>query len=203
LRSSRASCKVAPGLLAAAVIVVAATSSLADDCPGSATPAGAFILERGESSKISVLHLADGIVRMIYRYRGSTVLETTEFQGLFPIERIDRGRRKTFRAKTDLKTLLPLRVGKKIMAKFDTEESGKASTATFELLPKKTDILYIGSCKYAVFQVERSEGRAERAPQFINNDYYAADLKIIVAKEYREQSGATTWVKYDKIYPER
>jgi hypothetical protein len=192
-----------PGLLAAAIIFAAAASAHADDCPGGATSARAFILERGDSSKISVLHLADGIVRMIYRFRGSTVLETTEFQGLFPIERIDRGRRRTFRAKTDLKTLLPLRVGKKIVAKFDTEESGQASTATFELLPKKTDALYIGSCKYPVFQIEKSEGRAERAPQFINNDYYAADLKIIIAKEYKEQSGATTWVKYDKIYPER
>jgi hypothetical protein len=172
----------------------------ADDCPGAVAPSSSFVVERGDGTKVSVFHLADGIVRTIYQVRGATVLETTELQGLFPVERIDRGRRETYQAKTDLKKLLPLRVGQKITANFDVEASGQAYAATFALVVKKTDTLYIAACKYAVFQIEKNVGRGERAPVFINNDYYAANLKLIVAKEYKERDGTSTWIKYDKIY---
>ena len=90
--------------------------------------------------------------------------------------------------------------GQNIVATFDGEASGQSYPVTLALIVKKTDTLYIGACKYAVFQIEKSEGRGERAPVFINNDYYAANLKQIIAKEYKERGGTTTWVKYDKIY---
>jgi len=172
----------------------------ADDCPGANALSSSFVVERGDRSKVSISHLADGIVRTIYRVGSYTALETSEFQGLFPLERIDRGRRTTFQPKVDLKTFFPLRVGRNITATFDAEEAGKTFLVTLALVVRKTDTLYIGNCKYAVFQIEKSEGRGGQTPIFINNDYYAENLKLIIAKEYKERGGATTWVKYDKIY---
>jgi hypothetical protein len=158
-------------------------------------------VERDTGGKVAVFHLPDGIVRMIYRdRRGVTAAETTEFQGLFPLERIDNGRRKTFQPKTNLKIFFPLHVGQKITAMFDTEESGQASTVTLALMVKKTDTLYIGICKYNVFQIEKSEGRDGRSPVFLNTDYYSPNLKLVIAKEYKERFGGTSWIKYDKIY---
>ena len=171
----------------------------ADDCPSASTLDSSFIVERN-GAKVSVFHLADGIVRTIYRVRGVTELETTEFQGLFPLERIDRVRRKTFQPKADLKTLFPLRVGQKITATFDTEESRQASTVTFTLVVKKTDTLYIWACKYTVFQIEKSEGRGGHDLVFIDTEYYAENLRMVIAKEYKERGGASSWIKYDKIY---
>ena len=193
-------CGIALGIVAGMVATDILSPARADDCPGATALRSSFIAERGDGSKVSVSHLADGIVRTIYRVRDYTALETTEFQGLFPLERIDRGRRTTFQPKVDLKTLFPLRVGRNITATFDAEESGKAFTVTFALVVRKTDTLSIGTCKYAVFQIEKSEGRGGQAPIFINTDYYAANLKMIIAKEYKERGGASTWVKYDKVY---
>jgi len=31
-------------------------------------------------------------------------------------------------------------------------------------------------------------------------EYYAANLKMVIAKEYKERGGASSWIKYDKIY---
>jgi hypothetical protein len=201
MRPASGSCNIALSILVALVAIgIAPSAAHSNDCPDAIALNSSFIVERGDSAKISVIHLADGIVRTIYQARGATVLETTEFQGLFPVERIDRGRRETFRPKIDLKKLFPLRVGQNIVATFDGEASGQSYPVTLALIVKKTDTLYIGACKYAVFQIEKSEGRGERAPVFINNDYYAANLKQIIAKEYKERGGTTTWVKYDKIY---
>jgi len=201
MRSASDYCTIVLGIVAGVVAIGPALSEArADDCPGASALNSSFIVERGDGAKVSVFHLADGIVRTIYRVRGATALETTEFQGLLPLERIDRGRRETFQAKTDLKKLFPLRVGQKITATFDAEVSGQAYTVTFALAVKKADTLYTGVCKYAVFQIEKSGGRGGQAPVFINTDYYAASLKMIIAKEYKERGGTSTWVKYDKIY---
>ncbi len=200
MRSASAYRNIALAIVAALAVTGTFSPARADDCPGASALDSSFIVER-DGRKVSVFHLADGIVRTIYRVRGVTALETTEFQGLFPLERIDdRGRRKTFQPKADLKTLFPLRVGQKITATFDTEESGRASTVTFALIVKKTDTVYIGACKYAVFQIEKSEGRGGKVPALIYIEYYAANLKMVIAKEYKERGGASSWIKYDKIY---
>src|SRR5438093_9115301 len=122
MRPASVSCSIVLGILVATVAIGGGLSTgHADDCPGAIAPNGSFVVERGDGSKVSVSHLADGIVKTIYQVRGATVLETTEFQGLFPLERIDQGRRQTFKPKDDLKKLLPLRVGQNIVATFDAE----------------------------------------------------------------------------------
>jgi len=64
----------------------------------------------------------------------------------------------------------------------------------------RTDSLFIESCKYSVFVIERSIGLGGGAPVFAETDYYAPDLKLIVAKEYRNPDGSAFMAKFDKIY---
>ena len=37
-------------------------------------------------------------------------------------------------------------------------------------------------------------------PRFVDTDYYSPELKLILAREYRENNGGTHTVKYDRIY---
>jgi hypothetical protein len=66
---------------------------------------------------------------------------------------------------------------------------------------KGSDVLYIGPCKYSVLKIERSESRGIDPPRFVDTDYYSQELKLILAKEYREKNGGTRMIKYDRIYP--
>lgn len=172
----------------------------AQDCPDAKAAARPFIVQRSDDWRLAVIHVDDSIVRTMLRSRGSTILETTDFQGLFELERIDRGRRKTLRPKTELKAFFPLKVGKKIVVAFENEESGKKFDTTFELVVQKADTLYIGACKYPVFQIQKSGALGKERPRFLHTEYYSPDLKLIIAKEYKNSNGTTTWIKYDRIY---
>jgi hypothetical protein len=171
-----------------------------ENCPDAKSARRPFIVDRGQEWRLAVVHVDDTTVSTILRSRGTTILETVEFQGLFQLDRIDRGKRKVFRPKGDLKSFFPIKVGKKIVAEFDAEESGKTSSTKIELIVRKADTLHIGACKYAVFQIQRSESHAGGALQFFNYDYYSPDLKIVVAKEYKNAGRANTWIKYERIY---
>ena len=70
-----------------------------------------------------------------------------------------------------------------------------------EFVVKGTDVLYIGPCKYNVLKIERSESRSAEPPRFVDTDYYSPQLKLILAKEYRESNGGTHAIKYDRIHP--
>ena len=52
-----------------------------------------------------------------------------------------------------------------------------------------------------VFVMDKSVGRGDNAPVFFSTDYYSPDLKLIVAKQYKEPNGTPLLNKYDKIYP--
>jgi hypothetical protein len=174
----------------------------ADDCPTKESVSKGFIVERGERSKTEVFHSGDD-VRTVYRVDGRTLLEVTLFQGLFELERLDRGKRTVYRPKTDLSKVFPPAPGKKITAIFEeTEGERKGSLRTFVLeVRKEPDTLYLGSCKYKVLRIDRSRLNDKSQPIFVETDYYAPDLKLIVGKEYRESDGRTTLNKFDKIYP--
>ena len=148
-----------------------------------------------------MFHADEGIVTTILRSGDTKLLETTELQGLVQLDRIEQGRRKTYRPKTDLKPFSPVKVGKKLVAEFEVEESGKKFTSKIEYDVQKADTLYIGGCKYDVFQIQKSDVLHDRAPRFLNSDYYSPILKIVIAKEYRNSNGTTTWIKYDRITP--
>jgi hypothetical protein len=52
-----------------------------------------------------------------------------------------------------------------------------------------------------VLKVERSESRSADPPRFIDTDYYSPELRLVLAKEYRESNGGTHTIQYDRIYP--
>ena len=142
------------------------------------------------------------IVRTILRVGDSVVLETTQSEGLFELDRIDRGRRSVFKPKTNLAKLFPLKTGQRLTADFDIGgASAPATNRRILLHVLAADELYVGKCKYRVFKIEHSETRGEAPPAFFEYDYYAPDLKLVIAKEFKERDGRTTLNKYDTISP--
>jgi hypothetical protein len=179
-----------------AIMFSLALPAAAQDCP-SATGKGSFVVERGPDSKTEVFAGDGAIVRLILRYRGQTLLETTVHEGLFELERLDRGRRSTLKPKADLAKLFPMKK-QRLAVEFDVQQGdGKPAKSLVTLTVIGTDSLHIGACKYDILKIQRKETGARR---FDNVDYYAPALKLVVAKEYPERDGRTTLIKFDKIY---
>src|SRR5215510_2009935 len=97
------------GAQAAACAIALLLSSIAsaDDCPSITTTKGSFVVERGPDSKTEVFADQGPIVRSVLRYRGQTLLETTLFEGIFELDRLDRGRRYVLKPKADLAKFFP------------------------------------------------------------------------------------------------
>ena len=187
-------------LVAAMLCAFTATCAGAQDCPTAQSGKAGFVVERGEQQKSEIFHAEGGIVRTVMRYNGTTLLETTQYQGLFQLDRLDNGRRMKYEPETDLKSLFPLKPGRTVTAKFTSESDGQRGTLFVEMAVKGTDVLYIGPCKYDVLKIDRGESRNADPPRFVDTDYYSPVLKLILAKEYRESSGGTHAIKYDRIY---
>jgi hypothetical protein len=176
----------------------------AQDCPTAKNGATGFIVQRGEDQKSEIFHDDGGIVRTVMRYGGKTLLETTQFQGIFQLDRVEEGRHAVIKPQTDLAPLFPLKIGRDVTAKFEFVDSADRSiTGTVNLAVKKADPVTIGRCKYSVVKVERSESRGDGPMRYYYNDYYSPELKLILMKEYRNADGTTRFVKYDRIYPIR
>lgn len=192
--------KQACALLAAATLVPAGTrTATAEDCPTAKSAANGYIVERETRSKTEVLFGEGAVVRTIMRHDDKVLLETTQFQGLFDLERLDRGRRVVFKPKSDLAALFPLKVGKAATVEFDVEGAGRPPTSAVRISVKDTDTLYIGRCKYRVLKIERSESRGGGPFGVQPNDFYSPELKLVIAKEYLDGK----MIKFDRIYPGR
>jgi hypothetical protein len=176
-----------------------AAPAAAQTCPDAASVREGYAVERGEAQRTEVFH--DGpIVRTMMRFKGQALLETTQFQGLFELDRLDRGRRATFRPTTDLGKLFPVKSGQRITAEFEFQDAGGTShVRKVQLVVGGAEDLYVGPCKYRVLKIERSETRSAEPPRFLNWDYYSPELKLILAKEFRERDGRTSFNKFDKV----
>jgi hypothetical protein len=88
-----------------------------------------------------------------------------------------------------------------ISVELDVAEDGAAepSVATVDLRMIGAGRIAIGACEYDVLKFERIETRSNRKTDPIV-EYYAPELKFIVAKEYAERDGRTTLIKFDRIY---
>ena len=192
--------KILFGLIVATQTIGVRTGH-AQTCPDAESGKTGFVVERGERSRTEVFH--DGaIIRTVLRYGGNAMLETTQYEGLFDLDRLDRGKRSTFKPKSDLAKLFPLKPERHAIATFDIDADGTAAkTRTVELLVTGQAEIYVGACKYKILKIERSQSQAGAPPSFMNVDYYAPDLKLIIAKEYKDSGGRTTLIKFDKIYP--
>ena len=188
-------------IAAAVLTVLLPTSAMAaDDCPSAKSGKTGFVVERSGSSVTEIFHVDETIVRTVMRSGGTMLLETTQFQGLLPLERLDRGRRQTFRPKGELTRIFPLKTGQTSTAEFEFQEGDRTTAATVTLSVKEKDALFIGPCRYEVFKLERTEARGEIQPR-LEIDYYAPDLKLVIAKEYKERNGRINLIKFDRIYP--
>jgi hypothetical protein len=197
-----------PAAFAATVAIIilfftARAQAAEQDCPAGPSVAAGFVVERGERSKTEVFHVDDTNVRTVFRYSGNALLETTQYQGLFELERVDRGQRAVSRPTSDLSKVFPPNVGQKISAIFDVTEGERRSTRTIILAVKKLDTLHIGPCQYRVLQIDRSIGRDGGKPVFVETDYYSPVLKLNIAKEFKERDGRKSLNKFDRIYPIR
>ena len=188
-------------MLLAAGLAVPTVAFAADDCPTAKTGKDGIVVERSGSSTTEVFHVDDQLVRTVMRSGGRMLLETTQFQGLLQLERIDSGRRTTLRPKGALDPIFPLKVGQQSTAEFEVEEADRpATSATFTLSVKGKDALFIGPCRYDVFKVELTETRLNGRPR-LQVDYYSPDLKLVIGKEYKERDGRSNLIKYDRVYP--
>jgi hypothetical protein len=176
-------------------------SAMGQECPTAQSGKRGFVVERGDQQKTEVFHDDGGIVRTITRYNGKPVLETTQYEGLFQLDRLDNGRRTKFEAQSELKQLFPLKPGQKASAAFLSESDGRTGQLRVDIAVKREDALYIGPCKYAVLVIERSESRSTEPPKFVDTDYYSQQLKLILAKEYRNTGAPAEMIKFDRIYP--
>jgi hypothetical protein len=186
-------------LCAAVFSALSSTLAAAQDCPTEFSGKTGFVVQRGELQKTEVFHVDEGIVRTVMRYNGATLLETTQHQGLFQLDRLDRGLRTTYDPQTDLKSLFPLKPGRTVKAEFTTESNGRRGTLSIELAIKATDVVWIGPCKYTVLKIDRTESYNGGPPRFVDTDYYSPELRLSLAKEWPDRGGTHT-EKYDRIY---
>jgi hypothetical protein len=183
-----------------AIILTVPEIADAQDCPTAKSAASGYTIERDGGSKTDVLFGDGPTVRTIMRFDGKALLETTQFQGLFELDRLDRGRRAVFKPKSDLAPLFPLKQGQTVKVEFDVEGEGRPPTAAVQISVNGTDELYIGVCKYSVLKIDRRESRGGAPLLLRDTDYYSPELKLIIAKEYRHGE-QRNMVKYDRIYP--
>ena len=140
------------------------------------------------------------VVGATVRYRGKTYLETKQYEGLIQLDRVDKGRRTVFKPIGDLAKLFPLKPKQQISVDLETREDGaEPVVTTISLKMTGADSLAIGACKYDVLKFERIETRSNKKSSPVV-EYYAPELKFVVAKEYLERDGRTTLIKFDRIY---
>lgn len=192
-------CILGPALCIALLLVL--SPSVAEECPTEQSARHGFVVERNERQKSEIFQGDQHTVRTVMRYDGATLLETTQFEGLFLLDRLDRGRRTKFVPRTDLKALFPMKPGRHIGAQFTTESDGEAGQLTVEIIVKAPEDMYIGPCKYSVVRIEHSESHGTGAAQFISTDFYSPELKLVLARQYKNRNGRTELIKYDRIYP--
>jgi hypothetical protein len=189
--------------VAVAVVLLVPQAAAAQDCPTAQSAAHGFVVERSEAQKSEVFRADQGLVRVVTRYNGETLLETTQYQGLFMLERLDRGRRTKFDPRTDLKTLFPLKPGAQLRAKFVTERDGNFGRLYVELDVRQPEDFFIGPCKYTVLRIDRRESSSAVPPQYAYTDLYSPDLAFVLGREYRRPDQAMHVIKYDRIYPRK
>ena len=185
----------------AAAALLAPRASLAQDCPTAETAKSGFVVERNERQKSEVFRDDTGLVHTVMRYGGTTLLETTQFEGIFQLERLDRGLRTTYETSENLQALFPLKPGQQAHAKFISQRDGQYGRLYVELDVRAPEDLFIGPCKYSVLRIDRRESTSAVPPQFVYTELYSPDLELILAREYKRQNGETQLIKYDRIYP--
>jgi hypothetical protein len=185
---------------ASLLLLLAAITPVTAQCPSAQNPKQAYLFGVGNESTSEVYRLDTGETRVVSRYKTGRVVEQTLYEGLIRTEHLDRGRRTTYAAKDDLRKLFPLKVGQVHVVQFDAEGSdGKKRLLRAEYRVVAKDHLIIGPCRYDVLKIEHSNRFDEGPLIFINTDWYAPDIKMILAREYKLRGGGSEIRKIDAI----
>jgi hypothetical protein len=193
--------KTALPALICGLALVQPLAAMAADCPSTSTAPDGFTIERNHMPT-DVAPAGDQLVHTIFRTSsGTTLLETTTFAGLFELERIDRGRRSVFHTTTNLAALLPLKVGKTLTATFDPADAPQAAKTKMVLHVARTDSLFIESCKYSVFVIERSIGLSGAAPVFAETDFTLPTSSSSWPRNTKTLTGAPIWLSLTRSMP--
>ncbi len=189
---------MAAALLVGALLVAPTPLHAAGDCPTALSGKGSFIVERQANSKTEVFYDESPTLRTSLQYGGRTLLETTLYQGLFELSRVDRGTKIEQKPKTDLGRFFPLKQKQTIAADFEVTMNGGTKTKTVKLEYVGDKDYALGECTYHVLKFWRTD----TLPIVYDNiDYYAPELRFVLAKEYREDNGRTTIIGYTRISP--
>jgi hypothetical protein len=78
-------------VVGAALCALPGAIAAAQDCPTAQSGKIGFVVERGDQQKSEIFHTEDGIIRTVMRYNGVMLLETTQHEGLFQLDRLDGG----------------------------------------------------------------------------------------------------------------
>jgi hypothetical protein len=169
----------------------------ASECPSAVSGRGSYVIERSGSSRTEVFYGDGAVIRTVMKSGGRVLLETTQHEGLFQVDRLERGQRAVYKPKSDLAKLFPLKPKQKMTVLFDaTEGNGSPYLMSVKLEVVGTGSLAIGGCKYDVIKLDHNETRRGQAwAPYI--DYYAPELKLVIGKEYRDG----TLIKFDAIAP--
>jgi hypothetical protein len=185
---------------AGALALCLAWPAFAADCPSAQKPEQAFRVSVGDRSASEVFRLNTGETRTVARFSGGAIAEQTYYQGLIRLENISDGKRTIYTPRSNLKPLFPLKVGQKRQVEFDVQTpDGKKRVMRAEYKVVGKDELLIGACRYEVLKVEHSNRFGEGPLNFINTDWYAPDIRLIVAREYKSRNGQSEINKYDAI----
>jgi hypothetical protein len=182
-----------------AVLLLSGASVMAE-CPSSQKPAQAYRVSVGNSSTSDIYRLNTGETRVVGHFRDGTISEQTFFQGLIRTEHIDRGRRTTYKPGRNLADFFPLKTGQTLLVDFDVvalDGQKKVLHAKYEVTGK--DQIFIGPCRYDVVKVAHSNSFRDGPLQFINTDWYAPEIRLTVAREFKRANGEPEIRKYDSI----
>ncbi len=183
-------------------LVLAATNPAMAECPSAKSPLSPFTVGVGGSSTSEVYRMESGETRLVGRFSNNAVVEQTYYQGLIQLEHIDRGNRTLYTPKSDLKKLFPPRVGQTYTVDFEMLASnGQKRPFRGQYKVVGRDRIAIGGCPYEVLKIEHSNVIGEGQLHFINTDWYAPEIKLILAREYKRPGGGSDIRKYDSIAP--
>ena len=184
----------------AVVLVCTFTPAFAQDCPSAKHGKTGFAVERTGSSATEVYHLDNGQTRTIGRFIGNLTLEVTHHEGLFQLERIDRGKRSIMKPQSDLPPAKAFKPGATVEVSFDqTADGAPASVRRVQLKVVGQDKLGIGPCTYDVLKIEERVAYGDAAFGAVGVNYWSPELKLILARSSTGPGSSGALHKFDKI----
>ena len=172
----------------------------AEDCPNAVTAKTGFVLERNGTA--SQVRPSSPFTHVMNTYSNGMKQDVITFHGLVTLTRFDRSARSITIPLTDLRTILPLKVGdKRVISFVPADPTGFRGIVSQEMQVSGKEKLQLGSCSYDVLVIQNrylaQDGRT--TSRFV--DLYSPELGYVLGKRYDEGGGRETAVKFETIRP--